>query len=440
MIVMKFGGTSVATFEAVSRTISIVRAKVGQKPIVCVSALSGVTDSLYAIADAAAYSGMSQAESQIASLRSRHLALAQALLSDSAEDYDRAAVRVNELCDNLTAVVASVAALGELPERIKAVIISFGELLSSSIICFAMNRRGISTSFVDARKMIITDGDYLKGVPQMSEIARRVPEVIGKAIAGKDAVITQGFISATATGAGTVLGRGGSDYSASLIGAALGAEKIEIWTDVDGIRSCDPRIVTSTHRINRISFAEAAEMAKYGAKVLHPMTIAPAVEKNIPLAVLNSKDAEAAGTLILRDCRADGPKAIAFKRNVYLLDFSGISYDDVLAAMDKYKIETDILILHPDGKISATADFSQNVGKLLESIAGESDLTLCTGYAQISIIGSCLSDLREKVTEVFPQLEDSELILSTPSNLSFVLPRTEMEDYVKHLHHLLFEL
>ena len=174
-----------------------------------------------------------------------------------------------------------------------------------------MNARGIRTGFMDARRMIITDRDFLKGEPDSDAIKAKVPGIVSAAYDGNDAVITQGFVSATAEGEPTVLGRGGSDYSASLIGMAIDASAIEIWTDVDGVRTADPRKVENTKCIERISFEEAAEMAHFGAKVLHPLTIEPAVNKNIPIYVLNSMNPEGKGTVILqRNMIDDGVKSV----------------------------------------------------------------------------------------------------------------------------------
>ena len=281
MIVMKFGGTSVANFEAITRTIFIIGGKLDQRPVVVVSALSKVTDLLYKIADTAASQDSAQTKELLAELRQRHVNLASDLLEQNPVQKQSAVDRVNAICDELDALANAVCALGELSDRNKAIIISNGELLSSTIICFAMNAKGIRTNWVDARKMMVTNDAYMKGDPIESEISARVPGVIEEAYKGMDAVITQGFIASNMKGEQTVLGRGGSDYSASLIGMAVDAERIEIWTDVDGVRTADPRTVKNTKYLEKISFEEAAEMAHFGAKVLHPLTIEPAVKPRL---------------------------------------------------------------------------------------------------------------------------------------------------------------
>ena len=311
MIVMKFGGTSVANFEAITRTIFIIGGKLDQKPVVVVSALSKVTDLLYKISDAAASQDQAQTRELLAELRLRHVNLASQLLEQSPMMKEDAVARVNAICDDLDELAYAVCAVGELSDRNKAIIISNGELLSSTIICFAMNAKGIRTNFIDARKMMVTNDSYLKGEPVVEEIVKRVPGMVAEAYAGMDAVITQGFIASNLKGEQTVLGRGGSDYSASLIGMAVDAERIEIWTDVDGVRTADPRRVPNTKYLEKISFEEAAEMAHFGAKVLHPLTIEPAVKKNIPLFVLNSMNPSGKGTAILRsELIEDGVKSV----------------------------------------------------------------------------------------------------------------------------------
>ena len=320
MIVMKFGGTSVANFEAITRTIFIIGGRLDKKPVVVVSALSKVTDLLYNISEAAASRNLEQTKELLAQLRQRHIDLAAELLSESIHK-EEALARVNELCDNLDSLVMAVCSLGELSDRNKAIIISTGEYLSSSIISFAMNAKGIKTRWVDARSMMVTSDSFLKGEPDMTAIAEKVPGVVAQAYEGMDAIITQGFVGVTAGGEPTVLGRGGSDYSASLIGMAIDAEKIEIWTDVDGVRTADPRYVPNTKSLEQISFEEAAEMAHFGAKVLHPLTIEPAVKKSIPIYVLNSMNPSGKGTAILRnELIEDGVKSVSFKENIKVIN------------------------------------------------------------------------------------------------------------------------
>ena len=178
MIVMKFGGTSVANFEAITRTIFIVGSKLDQKPVVVVSALSKITDLLYKISEAAASQDQAQTTELLAQLRERHVGLTKELLEQSPMIMEQALARVNEICDDLDKLAYAVCAVGELSDRNKAILISNGELLSSTIICFTMNAKGIKTGFIDARKMMVTNDSYLKGEPIVDEIAERVPGIV----------------------------------------------------------------------------------------------------------------------------------------------------------------------------------------------------------------------------------------------------------------------
>ena len=451
-VVLKFGGTSVGTFEAVSRTMEIIAARISECPVVCVSALSKVTDLLYAIADSASAGDRTKTDEQMYELRLRHLSLVCSLLSADPENCGKASARVNEICDTLAAVVGSVTALGDIPDRIKAVIISHGEILSSTIICYALNSKGIRTGFADARRMIVTDSEHMCAEPQFDIINHKVPEVVeetfergtpfasdGKSSDGgrNGAVITQGFIAANRQGAGTVLGRGGSDWSASIIASALGASRVEIWTDVDGIRTTDPRVCPETCRIPRISYGEAAAMAKFGAKVLHPKTIAPAVEKRIPVLVLNSYAPDAEGTAVVPEAGPAGARGIAFKRNVYLFRYSPAAEDAFMDSLSECRIEPDI-VASASRQMLSTVDFSHNVGEFIRLVAGKTDILLKTGYSQLTIIGSGLLDLAPQIEEAVPMLRKNFGKMLCESNLSYILASSRLEDSVRAVHKALF--
>lgn len=447
---MKFGGTSVANCEAITRTIAIVRSKLEQKPIVVVSALSKVTDLLYRISDQAALKNESETAELLEQLRSRHIGLAHDLMADYPSHCHEACLKVNEICDRLDSFVRAVCALGELSDRSKAVIISTGEYLSSNIICSAMNAYGIRTGFMDARSMIITDREYLKGEPDSAAISARVPGVVAEAYSGNDAVITQGFVSATADGEPTVLGRGGSDYSASLIGMAVDASAIEIWTDVDGVRTADPRKVENTRCIERISFEEAAEMAHFGAKVLHPLTIEPAVNKNIPIYVLNSMNPEGKGTVILQSSFIDdGVKSVSFKENILVINIFSTKMINTSGFLKKVfeifsvnKVSVD-LISTSEANISVTVDASQKIAKVVEELSEFADVIVDENKSQISVIGKNIINLKGLLRQTFAPLADCKIYMISQGasyvNLSFVVDREVLTDAVRHIHKYLFE-
>lgn len=450
MIVMKFGGTSVANFEAITRTIFIIGGRLDKKPVVVVSALSKVTDMLYRISDAAASKNRELTDDLLAQLRTRHTGLASELLEQSPALKEQAVARVNEICDELSDLAGAVCALGELSDRNKAIIISNGELLSSTIICYAMNAKGIRTNFIDARKIMITSESYLKGEPIADEIISRVPAAVSKAYEGMDAVITQGFIGSNLQGEQTVLGRGGSDYSASLVGMAIDAERIEIWTDVDGVRSADPRKVENTKYLEKISFEEAAEMAHFGAKVLHPLTIEPAVKKNIPIYVLNSMNPSGKGTAILRnELIEDGVKSVSFKENIRVINIFSTRMINtsgflrrVFEIFSESKVSVD-LISTSEANISVTVDGSENIGRVVAELSEFADVIVDDDKSQVSVIGKNIVRLNGMLKKTFAPLKKCNVYMISQGasfvNISFVVDREELTDVVRDLHHHLFE-
>ena len=450
MIVMKFGGTSVANFEAITRTIFIVGGKLDQKPVVVVSALSKVTDLLYRISDAAVSKDSNLTKELLAELRQRHLSLACELLEQNPVQKESAVVKVNAICDQLDALANAVCAVGELSDRNKAIIISNGELLSSTIICFAMNAKGIRTNWIDARRMMVTNDDYLKGEPIESEIVERVPGMIAEAYQGMDAVITQGFIATNLKGEQTVLGRGGSDYSASLIGMAVDAERIEIWTDVDGVRTADPRYVQNTKYLEKISFEEAAEMAHFGAKVLHPLTIEPAVKKNIPIYVLNSTNPSGKGTAILRnEFIEDGVKSVSFKENIRVINIFSMRMINtsgflrrVFEIFSENKVSVD-LISTSEANISVTVDASQKIDRVVAELSEFAEVIVDEDKAQVSVIGKNIVRLNGMLKRTFAPLKRTNVYMISQGasfvNISFVVDREELNEVVQDLHDHLFD-
>lgn len=449
MLVMKFGGTSVANFEAITRTIFIIGGKLDKKPVVVVSALSKVTDLLYRISDAAASRNEAETRELLAQLRKRHTDLAGELLAQSVLK-DEAVAKVNEICDNLDSIAMAVCSLGELSDRNKAIIISNGEYLSSTIIAYAMNSKGIRTKWVDARSMMVTNNSYLKAEPDMKTIMERVPGVIADAYDGMDAVITQGFIGVTKDGEPTVLGRGGSDYSASLIGMAVDAERIEIWTDVDGVRTADPRKVQNTKYLEKISFEEAAEMAHFGAKVLHPLTIEPAVRKSIPIYVLNSMNPSGKGTAILRnEFIEDGVKSVSFKENIRVINIFSTRMINtsgflrrVFEIFSESKVSVD-LISTSEANISVTVDAAERIEPVVEQLSEFADVIVDDDKSQVSVIGKNIVRLNGMLKKTFTPLKKCNVYMISQGasfvNISFVVDREELSEVVQDLHDHLFD-
>jgi aspartate kinase len=318
-LVMKFGGTSVADAQAIRRLINIVSRKSGPR-VVVVSARAGVTDRLLGVTELAATGFGAAAEAELIDVERRHYGVAS-VVSDPVR---RSALlrRLQQTLDELNAYVRAVIDVGELTPQLSDRVVAAGELLSSQIVAAALDDAGMRGVWVDARRTVMTDEGFSSARPLVPETRARVVEELTPYLDHGYIPVVGGFVGATVTGETTTLGRGGSDYSAAIVGACLNAREIQIWTDVDGMLTADPRVVARPRPVPQLSFREAYELARFGAKVLHPATIAPAVEHNIPVRVLNSQQPGGRGTLITASVPGDTRRVIALagKRPLTLLD------------------------------------------------------------------------------------------------------------------------
>src|SRR5207302_4937628 len=290
MLVMKFGGTSVEDATAIDRAAGIVKGRVSQKPAVVVSAMARVTDQLLATARAAGAGDRETALKLSRNLRERHYNTAGELLGTAV--FTQFHSELESEFDTLDELLRGIAAVGELTPRTTDHVAAYGELLSSKIVTAAFSARGIRSTLVDSRDCIITDNTHTRAVPHFEDTDEKLKSNVKPLIESGRVPVMGGFIAATRSGTTTTIGRGGSDFSAAIVGAGLGAERIEIWTDVDGMMTTDPNTCPEARRIKSISFDEAAELAYFGAKVLHPATLLPAIQKNIPVLILTSRNPE----------------------------------------------------------------------------------------------------------------------------------------------------
>src|SRR5256885_10298740 len=284
MIVMKFGGTSVEDARAIERVAAIVKGRLEQRPVVVVSAMAKVTDTLLTMARAAGAGERKTALKLCRSLQERHYNTASELMGTARfTDFHSELGSDFETLDEL---LRGISAVGEITPRTTDNLAAYGEVLSSKIVAAAFEARGLKGIHVDSRDVLVTDNAYMQAVPQYEETNLRLKERVEPLLSAGQVPVMGGFIGSNRSGITTTIGRGGSDFSAAIFGAGLGAERIEIWTDVDGILTTDPRVCPDARRIKVISFDEAAELAYFGAKVLHPATVLPAIQKNIPVYVL----------------------------------------------------------------------------------------------------------------------------------------------------------
>ncbi|HSW48836.1 MAG TPA: aspartate kinase, partial [Bryobacteraceae bacterium] len=319
MIVMKFGGSSVESAAAIERVASIVKARLERRPVVVVSAMGKTTNKLLAIAGDSIAGRRDEALRQLDELRTFHLGEARAAVTEA--DWAEAERIIAEHFAELDELARGFAVLGELSPRSVDAISAYGERLSSAIVALAFRRAGMRTVHVDSRKVILTDARHTQAAPLYPETYSLLAGTV-KPLTAQQVVVMGGFIGSTREGVTTTLGRGGSDFSASIVGAGIGAEEIQIWTDVDGMLTADPTILKGGRRVKTISFVEAAELAYFGAKVLHPATVLPAIEKSIPVMILNSRRPEVPGTRIIAEsvsC-ANVIKSIACKRKIAVVN------------------------------------------------------------------------------------------------------------------------
>lgn len=303
MLTMKFGGTSVGDVERLKEVVSIVKSFLQEEPVIVASAMNGVTNILLASAESAVKRDTDAVGRNVQTLREKHLAIAQALVTD---DTRRAqlVMRQQVLIDELSNLYHGVALLKELSPRSLDAIASFGEILSCNQIAAILEENGVPSRAVDARTIIRTDDHFGEAAVDFSESNRLISDMLVPMVNEKIVPVVTGFIASTVDGLTTTLGRSGSDYTGSIIGAAVDSKEIWIWTDVDGVMSADPRSIKNAAVLPELSYREAAEMSYFGAKVIHPKTMVPAIDKNISIRIKNTFNPQALGTLISRSTQS----------------------------------------------------------------------------------------------------------------------------------------
>ncbi len=447
---MKFGGTSVADPDAINRLIGIVRqqqAKTKSAPLVVVSALSGVTDKLVAIAQFAEDGATEKAAAEVAALVERHVAVAAAVTSKSRTTV---LADVRRELEELNGLVHALAVLREVSPRSRDAVHAVGELVSSRIVAAAFADHGIPSSWVDARTVLVTDTEHNAAIPNMMETGDRVRDRIAPLLAEGKVVVLGGFIGATAAGVTSTLGRGGSDYSAAIFGACLGVDEIQIWTDVDGMLTADPRIVPQPRLVPQLSFAEASELAYFGAKVLHPSTILPAVAKNIPVRIVNSRRPENTGTLITADGRpAEGQlTALACKRDVTVVDITSTRMlmahgflRRLFEVFERFKTAVDV-VTTSEVSVSVTIDDTRRLEAILDNLHNFAEASCEREMAIICAVGENLRADPTLFGRAVTALDRIPLRLVSQAasrrNITFVLRDADVPHAMMRLHETFF--
>jgi aspartate kinase len=465
LVVMKFGGTSVEDAAAIHRASGIVagRREKGLKPIVVVSAMAKVTDQLIAAANAAARADRNGALAITARLRSRHKEVACRLTAQARGEeisqcsdvtgpaYAPSQTWIDAEFDALDEILRGLAAVGELTPRISDMIVSYGERLSSRMVAEAFAARGLDGTHVDSRICIITDGQHGKAIPNDALIEERLKEhVVPLAVEGKT-VVMGGFIGSTEKGVTTTLGRGGSDFTAALIGGGIHADAIEIWTDVNGIMTTDPRVCPDALRVKTISFEEAAELAYFGAKVLHPATILPAVQKNIPVLVLNARNPGNEGTRIISLApHCDSPfKSIAVKKRLTIIDvvasrmlMSHGYMRAIFEVFDKHKCPVD-MVSTSEVSVSLTVDSNDRIPEIAADLSKLADVKYEGRKALVCMVGENIRGQNGIAARVFNAVRHVNVRMisqgASEINMSFMIEEDDADEAVRSLHAEFFE-
>jgi aspartate kinase len=431
MIVMKFGGTSVEDAAAIDRSCRIVGERISRKPFVVVSALGGATNGLLEAGTFAARGELGKAMTIADRLEYRHTEL----LPSSSEHFER-----------MRELLKALSAIGEFSLRTQDLIASYGESLSSLIFVDRMKRLGFDAVHVDARQSIVTDDRFGKAAPLMDVTTGRLEEAARPHLDAGSVVVMGGYIGSTLSGITTTLGRGGSDYSAAIAGAALNADEIQIWTDVDGMMTTDPRIVSGAWKVKDISFDEASELAYFGAKVLHPLTVLPAVEKNIPVYILNSRNPKGTGTRITREARpCKNPiKSIAYKRGITIITVSSsrmLMAHGFLRALfevfDRHHTSVD-MVATSEVSVSLTLDNVESLNDIVEELKQLGDVQFTSTNALICLVGNNLKYTPGVAKRAFGSLADINILMvshgASNINFSFLLDEKDANAAIQRLH------
>jgi aspartate kinase len=448
MIVMKFGGTSVENAAAIDRAACIVQERLPLKPVVVVSAMAKVTDELLAMGRAAGAGERETALKLSLASRERHYTTASELLGTAT--FTDVHFELEAMFDALDELLRGIAAVGELTPRTTDYVLSFGERLSSKLVTAAFTARGMAATLVDSCDVILTDANHTRAVPQMDEIDDRLKSQVSPLLDRGRVPVMGGFIGATREGVPTTIGRGGSDFSAAIVGAGLDAERIEIWTDVDGMKTTDPNLCSSARRIKEISFEEAAELAYFGAKVLHPATLLPAIQKNIPVLVLNSRNPRNEGTRITaRGVPSTNIfKAIAAKKRITIVDVVAARMlmahgflKSIFDIFDKHRCPVDV-VSTSEVSVSLTVDSNEAIPAIAADLRDLADVKYEGRKAIVCLVGENIRGTPGIAAKIFAAISDINVRMisqgASEINITFVIEEDDVPEAVRRLHATFF--
>jgi aspartate kinase len=446
VVVMKFGGTSVEDAASIRRLIGIVQSRLGAQPVVVVSALARVTDQLLEAGSAAANGHLGSALATVRDIYVRHEELADSLVDGSA--YSALDRELRGEFRALESLLHDLEASRELDLKSQDHLLGFGECFSSRLVKEALCQAGVNAAHVDARACIVTDSRHGQASPICDLTEQQVQKTVSPLLERGRVPVLGGFIASTCDGVSTTLGRGGSDFSAAIVGAALCAARVEIWTDVDGIMTTDPKLCPDARVIRKMSFDEASELAYFGAKVLHPATLAPAMRENIPVYVLNSRRPEAEGTEISDRAKTGiAVSAITAKRNVAAVEIeSGPGAGTellraVYAVFDRHSCSVDVMATSL-GRMSLVVGSTAALPAIAADLRDVAAVRWENHQALVCLVGEKIRRQPDVASRVFAAVSDMDVRMvcqgASDRTISFLVGESKVEEAVQRLHGIFF--
>ena len=493
MIVCKFGGTSVKDAEALTRLAGIIKEmleeRLDRKIIVVASAMGKTTNGLLEAAYTAARGERDKARQILRELEKSHSDEAQKLgivthkdcaycncFSEHLKDEARQLLRelekkhsdeahklkvaghddcvyekIYKYFSELHKLIKGISALGELTMRITDAVASYGELLSTAILAQALRNNGMDAVLMDARECIVTDENFTRAAPIFGPTNAAIVRYLRPVLDVGKIPVFQGFIGRSQNGVTTTIGRGGSDYTAAILGAALDAREIQIWTDVDGIMTTDPHIVEGARKIRAVSFREAAELSYFGAKVLHPSTIIPAVRKNIPVRVLNSYRPKLKGTIITEKAPpCDNPvKAISSRGGATIVNVVStrmlMAYgflEKIFEIFARYKVPVDV-VSTSEVSVSLTVNDDSALDNIIDELKKAGEVSVQKNRGIVCCVGDNLNNIQGALHTALGALRDIKIYMisqgASAINITFVIDEDRMAEAVRGLHEAFFQ-
>ncbi len=448
---MKFGGTSVQDSSAITNVINIVRSSEA-KLIVVVSAIAKATNSLEQMAHLAAEGKETEANELLNELINRHHKIIKELIKNSSN----AATATEKIMNNhreITELIKGVSIINDLSLRTLDSFRVFGELMSSTMIYYAMLSNDIDAELVDSRQIIKTDNEFSRAYPDFELTQKNINEKILPLLEKNKIILTQGFIGSTVDGKSTTMGRESSDFSAAIYGSCINADEIQIWTDVDGVLTCDPNLIPEARKLSQLSFQEMEELSNFGAKVLHKNSVKPAFQKNIPLRILNSKNTSSTGTLINSELKYQSSvKSITYKTNIVVLNLKPreglnqyVFWEMMLNILSKHKPQID-LFFSSNNAVTIVIAINNYTKIHFEELRTEfseiSDYSMNQELGLVTLVGSDLRKVKNFEQRIFisiPNIKSNSIVFGyNPFSFSILIYKTELDSAVKNLHNEFF--